>query len=150
MSTLQSYVNDETVAFAMPIPNAPVNDRMPGLEKIDNYALLNRLNALIAIQAAPVMAIYKMLNGKPIGNIRQMSDSEIREMRLLNAEWDRRLDYWNCQKRNEQLEAHNSEVQLREEIIEALMEEGKARHVAANLTNTEAKMLAEGKRLNII
>lgn len=48
------------------------------------------------------------------------------------------------------LAAHNDELQLREDIIEALMEEGKARHVAANLTNTEAKMLAEGRRLGII
>lgn len=65
-------------------------------------------------------------------------------------EWKARWDYQQSLLAQRNLAAHNDELQLREDIIEALMEEGKARHVAANLTNTEAKMLAEGRRLGII
>jgi hypothetical protein len=65
-------------------------------------------------------------------------------------EWDGRCKYWKLQESKKDLEAHNDEIALREEIIEALVDEGKARHVAANLTNTETKMLAEGRRLGII
>ena len=39
---------------------------------------------------------------------------------------------------------------VRVEIMDALMAEGKARHVAANLTSTPAKMTAEGRRLGIL
>ena len=134
----------------MPIPNAPVNKKMPGLEVMDRYVLINRLNALDKVRVSPIVALYGLLNNKFTGNARSLTDVEKSEYDLLDAEWNQRLAYWNSLKRNEQLEAHNAEVELREEIIEALMEEGKARHVAANLTNTEAKMLAEGKRLNII
>lgn len=41
-------------------------------------------------------------------------------------------------------------IELRVEIMDALMAEGKARHVAADLTSTPAKMTAEGRRLGIL
>lgn len=43
-----------------------------------------------------------------------------------------------------------ADIELREEVIEALMAEGKARHVAENLTNTEAKMIEQGRRVGIL
>ena len=46
--------------------------------------------------------------------------------------------------------AHNDDIELRVEIMDALMAEGKARHVAADLTSTPAKMTAEGRRLGIL
>lgn len=60
---------------------------------------------------------------------------------------------WNSAKaaQDEQVKkiiAAESEFYL--EVKEALMAEGKAEHVAANLINTEAKMLAQAKRLGVI
>lgn len=68
----------------------------------------------------------------------------------LLAEWDGRISHWKSVENLKDLAAHNDEIALREEIIEELINEGKARHVAANLTNTEAKMVAEGRRLGIL
>lgn len=46
--------------------------------------------------------------------------------------------------------AVDPDAEFRLEVCEALQAEGKAPHVAANLTNTPAKLLAEGKRLQLI
>jgi hypothetical protein len=65
---------------------------------------------------------------------------------LVNQVWD------ELERRgtNSTIQSARADTELREEIIEAIMAEGKSRHVAENFTNTEAKMLAEGKRLGII
>ena len=68
-----------------------------------------------------------------------------------NAEWNARLAYWRVQEaRKDPAAAHNDDIELRVEIMDALMAEGKERHVAANLTSTPAKMTAEGRRLGIL
>ena len=51
---------------------------------------------------------------------------------------------------NSTIQSARADYELREEILEAIMAEGKSRHVTENFINTEAKMLAEGKRLGII
>lgn len=52
--------------------------------------------------------------------------------------------------RAEQAAASANNIEFREEVLEALCAEGKARHVAANLTNTELKLRAEARRLGVI
>lgn len=42
------------------------------------------------------------------------------------------------------------DADLRIDTIDALVAEGKARHVAAELTNSHAKLMAQAKRLDII
>ena len=42
------------------------------------------------------------------------------------------------------------EKATRNQLVEALVAEGKARGVAAALTSTTAKMLAEGRRLGVL
>jgi hypothetical protein len=44
----------------------------------------------------------------------------------------------------------NTDLELREEIVEELMANGYARHVAMNLTNTEAKMLEQGRLVGVV
>jgi hypothetical protein len=51
---------------------------------------------------------------------------------------------------NSAVEQARSDNELREEVIEELMAAGKARHVAENLTNTEAKLLAQARLVGII
>lgn len=53
-------------------------------------------------------------------------------------------------KTNTAIAVARGDQELLEEIREALEAEGKAPNVAINLTNTEVKMLAEGRRLGII
>lgn len=125
------------VVRAVPIPNAPVNEVVPGVEKWDRNRLVEELNLYTARRNAEMRRGY--FSG-PRGP---------RESALW-IEWDARINYWELQNLRKDVAAHNDDIEIREEIIEALMEEGKARHVAANLTNTTAKMLAEGKRLGIV
>lgn len=53
-------------------------------------------------------------------------------------------------KSNAAIALARADQELLEEIRQALEAEGKAPNVAINLTNTEAKLLAEGRRLGII
>lgn len=96
--------------------------------------------------------------GGEVQSIKKLADMSIVELdailcsrgrvtqELVNQVWaeKRRRDT------NRTITAARADVELREEIIAELMAEGKSRHVAENLTNTEAKMLAEGRRLGII
>lgn len=43
-----------------------------------------------------------------------------------------------------------ADVELRQEVVDEMVSNGIARHVALNRTNTEAKMLAEAKAFGII
>lgn len=69
--------------------------------------------------------------------------------RQVIEEWDARVEYWIQQNIKKDVSAHNAEVEYREEVIEALMAEGKSRHVAADMTNTPAKLQAQAKRLGV-
>jgi hypothetical protein len=51
---------------------------------------------------------------------------------------------------NASLAQARADHELQLEVVQALMAEGKARHVAENLTNTEVKLLAEARRLEVI
>jgi hypothetical protein len=66
------------------------------------------------------------------------------------AEWDGRFNYWAEQDLKAKVAVHNSEVSFREEVINELISMGIARHVAANLTNTESKLLAKAKEIGYI
>lgn len=44
----------------------------------------------------------------------------------------------------------SADAELRSEIIDEMVAAGIARHVAANLTNTTTKMLAEGKKYGVL
>lgn len=43
-----------------------------------------------------------------------------------------------------------ADVEFRDEVVEALMLEGKARHVAFSLTDSEAKLLAQARRTGVL
>lgn len=43
-----------------------------------------------------------------------------------------------------------ADVEFREEVIEALIAEGKSRHVAFSLTDSEPKLLAQGRRTGVL
>lgn len=66
------------------------------------------------------------------------------------AEWNGRV----CHLKDERLKAEyvvtKEEVSFRMEVIEELVTSGIARHVAANLTNTEAKLMAKAKEIGYI
>lgn len=49
-----------------------------------------------------------------------------------------------------QVRRDRANQEFREEVVEALKDEGKAPHVAMNLTDTETKLLAQAKRLGLI
>ena len=51
---------------------------------------------------------------------------------------------------NAALNVMRADHELREEVITALMDEGKAGAVALELVNTQVKLLAQAKRLEII
>jgi hypothetical protein len=84
---------------------------------------------------------------------RDLTSDEVEE---LNAALDQaRKMIANAQQKQqvrlaEENTRNNDDVELREEVIEALVAEGFSRPVAANKTNTLQKMLAEGKRLGVI
>lgn len=59
------------------------------------------------------------------------------------AEWNGRINHFKHQQ-----VAGESEFYL--EVKQALMDEGKAEHVAANLIDTEAKMMAQARRTGVI
>lgn len=44
----------------------------------------------------------------------------------------------------------SAEFDFRQEVIDALLAEGKALHVAANLTNTQVKLMAEARRTGVL
>ncbi len=44
----------------------------------------------------------------------------------------------------------SADFEFRQEVIAELVAEGKAAHVAANLTNTPAKLMAEARRVGVI
>lgn len=43
-----------------------------------------------------------------------------------------------------------ADVEFRDEVVEALMAEGKARHVALSLTDSETKLLAQARRTGVL
>lgn len=53
-------------------------------------------------------------------------------------------------KTNQQIALMRADAELTEEVVQALVAEGRAEKVARELVNTEAKMLAQAKRLEII
>ena len=50
----------------------------------------------------------------------------------------------------EQAAREEADAELRMEIIEEMVAAGVARHVAANLTNTTAKMLEQGRKYGVL
>ena len=51
---------------------------------------------------------------------------------------------------NSAIEQARGDHELREEVVEELVATGKARHVAENLCNTEAKLLAQARLVGVI
>lgn len=51
---------------------------------------------------------------------------------------------------NVMLDVMRADYELLEEVVDALMDEGKAEAVARELVNTQVKLLAQAKRLEII
>ena len=43
-----------------------------------------------------------------------------------------------------------ADLEFREEVVEALIAEGKSRHVALSLTDSEPKLLAQGRRTGVV
>ena len=43
-----------------------------------------------------------------------------------------------------------ADLEFREEVVEALIAEGKTRHVAFRLTDSEPKLLAQGRRTGVV
>lgn len=66
------------------------------------------------------------------------------------AEWNGRVDHIKTEELKAEVQAQDAEVEFRAEVIEELVNRGFARHVAANLTNTEAKLLAQAKEVGVI
>lgn len=126
---------------ANPIPGAPSHSTLPGLEAWSREALVVAMNEIVAAMNAHARLPLRYAAVTP-------------ERRALlttyNAEWNARLAYWRVQEARKDAAAHNDDIELRVEIMDALMAEGKARHVAADLTSTPAKMTAEGRRLGIL
>lgn len=51
---------------------------------------------------------------------------------------------------NKEISTANADLELREEVIDELVASGIARHVAANFTNTQAKLLAKAREIGYI
>jgi hypothetical protein len=139
--------------LADPIPNAPPHASMPGLEMWSRDGLKQELEAFVTSfnrRLKEYMAdIRSNPQGVQSGIVPPDPDSRWVGEVTLQAEWDRRVVYWSEQQRLAAAAAHQANVATRNEVIALLMTEGKARHVAEELTNTEAKFLAEGKRFRI-
>lgn len=66
-------------------------------------------------------------------------------------EWNGRYNYWAQEDLKAKVGVHNEEVGFREEVIEELVtQHGYARHVAAELTNTETKLMAKAREIGYI
>jgi len=50
----------------------------------------------------------------------------------------------------QEFKEQQADVSLREEVIEELVASGIARHVAANMTDTPAKLMAKAKELDFV
>lgn len=66
------------------------------------------------------------------------------------AEWNGRVDYHKNRIAKEAYKPVAAEVTFREEVIEELVSMGIARHVAADLTNTQVKLMAKAKEIGFI
>ena len=126
---------------ANPIPGAPAHATLPGLEAWSRDTLVVAMNEIIAAMNAHTRNPYRHASVTP---------AQRGLLYTYNAEWNARLAYWRVQEARKDAAAHNDDIELRVEIMDALMAEGKARHVAADLTSTPAKMTAEGRRLGIL
>ena len=126
---------------ANPIPEAAVHATLPGLEAWSRDTLVVAMNEIIAAMNAYRRNPYRHADVTP---------TQRGLLTTYTAEWNARLAYWRAQEARKDVAAHNDDIELRGEIMDALMAEGKARHVAADLTSTPAKMTAEGRRLGIL
>lgn len=126
---------------ANPIPGAAPHATLPGLEAWSRDTLVVAMNEIIAAMNAHARNPYRHASVTP---------TQRGLLTTYNAEWNARLAYWRVQEARKDAAAHNDDIELRVEIMDALMAEGKARHVAADLTSTPAKMTAEGRRLGIL
>lgn len=68
----------------------------------------------------------------------------------IKAEWSGRFQHWAKEETKKQVAVINADTDFRMAVIEELVSSGIARHVAANLTNTEAKMLTKAKEIGYI
>lgn len=138
-TTLIRHAAPEAIR-AIPIPGAPVHPEFPGVESWSRDRLLLAMNdATHDVNAS--RRSYRELPSNTAAIIR---------LRAFRDEWLKRIAHANVLEARRDVACHNDDIELREEIMEALVGEGKALAVAANLTSSTAKMLAEGKRLGII
>jgi hypothetical protein len=104
-------------------------------------------NACVTSHRGQVVSHKKLCDMTPLELNRILTDRSMRVTQcLVNQVWEeiRRRET------NSAIETARADTVLREDIIAELMAEGKSRHVAENFINTEAKMLAEGKRLGVL
>lgn len=67
-----------------------------------------------------------------------------------SPEWAKVRDELNVEELEAEKAKAEGDFEFRQEVMNELIAEGKAAHVAANLTNTPQKLMAEAKRMGVI
>jgi hypothetical protein len=149
MMNLLREASDHDTVRAKPIPGR-VRELYPDLATISRDGLCIRRNEIIRALNAEVrqMSLVRQVM-EIMAPLQERAAKFGPECIEILKEWDDRCEYWDQENIKKDVLAHNNEVEYREEVIQALVADGKARHVAVNLTNTPAKLKAEAKRLGV-
>lgn len=132
------------------------------MTKMKTTADVARQVALLALDGAAVGAISDRRAFNTImqcGTVRERNlrpdeiafvERGIAIAETMIAERAEKLDRAAAERTAREVARNNDDVAIREEVIDALVREGLSRPVAAERTNSERKLLAEGKRLGVI
>lgn len=94
-----------------------------------------------ALNRGDLAAIIRLMDSIIPGFSRRANDELARDSRAAEEYIRRQIE---AQKRAD------ADTEFRMEVIEEMVAAGVARHVAANLTNTEAKMLEQARKYGVI